>query len=212
MARQGKERREKFLTLPNTFDVTQKPMPEWAAYFGNNQPFVLELGAGHGTYTIALAKLQSEYNYIAIDVKSPRLLVGARNALSAGLVNAAFMRAPIERLTELFPAGSVAEIWLPFSDPYPKARHEKKRLTAPRFLAMYQRLLRPGGVVHLKTDDSGLYQFTLESVAAAGGVIQTSCTDIDLVADIDPRVLIQTPYEKTHRAAGKKILYVRFSL
>src|SRR3989338_2790574 len=210
MARHGKERQEKFFTLPNTFDATQKSPPEGGAYFGNDQPFVLELGAGHGTYTIALAKLQSECNYIAIDVKSPRLLVGAGNALALGLTNVAFMRAPIERLGELLPPRSVAEIWLPFPDPYPKARHKKKRLTAPSFLSLYRQLLRPGGVVHLKTDNPALYQFTLESVAMVAGVIQTSATDIDLVADIDPRVRIQTPYEKTYRAAGKRIGYVRF--
>lgn len=212
MSRRKSKRIVSFLTLSNTFDSEKKQPPSWPAVFGNDQSLVLELGAGHGTYTVALAELQPEYNYIGIDRQSPRLLVGARLAQARALTNTAFLRAPIEQIGELFPPQSVAEIWLPFPDPYPKARHEKKRLTAPRFLILYQKLLSLGGVVHLKTDNPALYQFTLESVAAVGGVIEAAYPDIDQVTSIDPRVLIQTPYEETHRRAGKQVAYVRLAM
>lgn len=212
MSRHKQKRVAAFLALPNTFDVIQKPPPAWADFFGDGHPIVLELGCGHGTYTTTLATQYPQYNYIGIDMKSPRMLMGARQAAVGNLTNVAFLRAPIEAVDECFVPESVAEIWIPFPDPYSKPSKSNQRLTAPRYLEIYHVLLNTNGVIHFKTDDSGLYQSTLASIKVMNGSVDFCIDDIDRAKTIDNRVFLRTPYEATHRKHGRKISYIRFRI
>ena len=127
--------------------------------FGNDHPIVLELGCGKGDYTIALALRHPEINYIGVDIKGARLWKGAKYATEQALPNVAFLRTRIEFIDAFFGPGEVAEIWLTFSDPQLRGS-ENARLSSPLFLERYRRFLKPGGVVHLKTDSRYLYEYT----------------------------------------------------
>ena len=127
--------------------------------FGNDHPIVLELGCGKGDYTIALALRHPEINYIGVDIKGARLWKGAKFATENALPNVAFLRTRIEFIDAFFGPGEVAEIWLTFSDPQLRGS-ENARLSSPLFLERYRHFLRPGGIIHLKTDSRYLYEYT----------------------------------------------------
>ena len=163
------------LRMPNvyeSFDPTNPQLtgPEgapverrgsWARdHFGNDNPVVLELACGRGEYTLDLARQYPDRNFIGVDIKGARIWRGAKTALAEGLDNAAFLRTRIEVIDAFFAAGEVAEIWITFPDPFLKKGKENRRLTAPRFLRLYQKMLAPRGLAHLKTDSRELYEFT----------------------------------------------------
>ena len=134
----------------------------WAPdFFANNHPLVLEVGCGKGEYTVGLAQLHPEQNFLGLDIKGERIWRGSTRAEALGLQNVGFLRLMAHQLTEHFAPGELSEIWITFPDPRPRDRDIKRRLTAPRFLNLYQRLLAPGGVAQLKTDSEGLYDYTL---------------------------------------------------
>ena len=132
--------------------------------FGNDHPIVLELGCGKGDYTIALARRHPEINYIGVDIKGARLWKGAKEATETAMPNVAFLRTRIEFIDAFFGPGEVSEIWLTFSDPQLRGS-ENARLSSPLFLERYRKFLRPGGIVHLKTDSRYLYEYTSAVVA-----------------------------------------------
>lgn len=182
----------------------------WAQhYFQNNHPVILELACGKGDYTVALAKDHPYNNYIGVDIKGARMWIGARKALDASLSNVAFLRTRIEFIDRFFASGEISEIWITFPDPFPGK--ENRRLTSPPFLERYQKILKSGGIIHLKTDSDLLYEFTLE-------VIQNDPRYKLLYShdDIYSRSLAfeelehKTYYELKHLGEGKKIKYVRF--
>lgn len=142
--------------------------------FAAAQPMVLELGCGKGEYTIDLAGRIPQRNYVGVDIKGARLWKGAKYAHEHGLPNVAFLRTRVEFLTAFFAEAEVSEIWLTFSDPQMKS--ENSRLTSPLFLERYCAMLRPGGVVHLKTDSRFLHEYT-KAVCAANGLRVLACTD-----------------------------------
>lgn len=181
-------------------------------HFKNQNPITLELGCGKGEYTLALATKCPEQNFIGIDLKGARLWKGARAALDNGLPNAAFLRIPIERLEEFFATGEVSQIWIPFPDPFPRKGKAKKRLTSPRFLKIYRQILKPDGAIHLKTDDPGLFAFTLETLDREGCHILDRIEDLHGSPVSNETTAIKTGYEQKHLLAGKTIKYVRFSL
>ena len=150
----------------------------WGAQmFGNSNPIVLELGCGGGEYTIALAQRHPEINYIGVDIKGARLWKGAKYATLNSLPNVAFLRTRIEFITAFFGVGEVSEIWLTFSDPQ-LSGSENSRLSSPMFLSRYRSFLRPGGIVHLKTDSRFLHQYTMSVVRANNLRLLVSSTDI----------------------------------
>jgi tRNA (guanine-N7-)-methyltransferase len=182
-------------------------------YFHNQHAIVLELGCGRGEYTVGLAQHFPNKNFIGIDVKGARLWVGSRLATAHQLTNVAFLRAHIAQLDQFFVPGEVAELYLPFPDPHPRDSDAKRRLTSPRFLAVYRSLLQPGGTVHLKTDNEALFGYTLTVLQSQSDVHDlVYTTDLYQSAWLAAHHGIQTRYEQTYLSQGVKIKYLRFAL
>ena len=182
----------------------------WNERFGNSNPIVLELGCGKGEYTIALAERDPERNYIGVDIKGARLWKGAKYATEHALPNVAFLRTRVEFITAFFAPGEVSEVWLTFSDP--QYRSENSRLCSPLFLERYRSFLKPGGIVHLKTDSRFLHEYA-RAVCAANDLDVLSCTQ-DLYnqkVEVQPVVReVQTFYEQLFLQQGYPITYLSF--
>ena len=197
--------------------------------FGNDHPIVLELGCGKGEYTIALAEKHPEINYIGVDIKGARLWKGAKYATENALPNVAFLRTRIEFIEAFFGPGEVSEIWLTFSDPQLRGS-ENSRLSSPLFLERYRKFLKPGGIVHLKTDSRFLYEYTSAVCRVNSLTILASGTDIyhqgvmpgpDRVSETPDQVggdgwaavtQVQTFYEKMFLEMGLPITYMAFCI
>lgn len=186
-------------------------------FFHSDRPIVLELGCGHGEYTVGLGKLYPEKNFIGVDIKGARMWTGATQSLNEGMANVAFLRTQIEYIDRFFAPGEVEEIWLTFSDP--QMKHPRKRLTSTWFLERYRRFLKPDGIIHLKTDSNFLYTYTLELVKRNGLPVDIATNDLyhsHSMADADSgdaRILgIKTCYERQWLERGKTIKYLKFRL
>ena len=185
--------------------------------FDAPRPIVLELGCGKGEYTIDLAERNPSCNYIGVDIKGARLWKGAKYATEHALGNVAFLRTRIEFITAYFAPGEVSEIWLTVSDP--QFRSENSRLTSPLFLERYRSFLKPGGIVHLKTDSMFLHRYS-RAVAECNGLRVLGCTEdlygtpreaLALPAEtVDALYEVQTFYEKMFLEQGYKITYLSF--
>jgi tRNA (guanine-N7-)-methyltransferase len=185
---------------------------QWAQFFGNNNPIVLELGCGKGEYTVGLAKRYPNKNFIGIDIKGARFWRGAKTALEETLPNVAFIRTQIELVAHLFFTHEVAEIWITFPDPQIKYKRTKHRLTNPVFLDRYKQILSPTGCVHLKTDSEYMHGYTLGLLQGMGLPIAYANHDVYKNEGSPEEVLgIQTFYENQYLAVGKPITYLRFS-
>lgn len=182
--------------------------------FKNPNPIVLELGCGRGEYTVALAERIKDKNFIGVDIKGARMWSGAKQALEEGLDNAAFLRTNIEIIDRFFSAGEVEEIWLTFSDPQMKNIH--KRLTSTFFMERYQRFLKDGGLIHLKTDSEFLFTYTLLMLQHNGIKPEVATRNLygDLPEDDLMRQLLttQTYFEQQWISRGIDIKYLRFRL
>ncbi len=207
------------LTFDNLFQynydqLINKPFEykgKWAnAFFGNDKPVVVELGCGKGEYTVGLAAKYPEKNFIGFDIKGARLWKGLSHARDLGLKNVAFVRTKIDHITHFFAEGEISEIWITFPDPQPRLSRSKKRLTSPLFLNRYKPLLEPQGIIHLKTDSSLLYDFTLETIAQMGLQLHVSHNDLYSTDDELEAKQIQTYYEGIWFSQGLTIKYIRF--
>ena len=179
--------------------------------FKNENPIVLELGCGKGEYTIGLANRFPDNNFVGIDIKGARLWRGAKTANEQKLPNVAFLRTRIEFINSFFSKNEVDEIWITFPDPHPGGRNSNKRLTSPRFLNSYRLFLKDKGLIHLKTDNSELYNFTKTVVNYNN--LETVISTNDLYSDnIDNILSIRTHYEKIFLDAGLKINFLSFRL
>lgn len=187
-----------------------------ADFFRRDAPLVLELGCGGGEYTVGLAQLQPEKNYIGVDIKGARIWRGAKTAHEEGLANVGFLRTHVDHILACFGPGEVSEVWLTFSDP--QVGKARKRLTSPLFLARYKQVLKPGGIVHLKTDSPLLYEYTLEQIAEHKLPVHEQSANVyaDLVQRVGPEeqavLNIRTRYESLWLAEGRTIHYVRFGM
>ena len=201
-----------FREFTNTFDFAYEMKGKWkSSFFKNGNPLVLELGCGKGEYSVALAKQYPLKNFIGIDLKSNRMWKGATIALEEKLNNVGFMRAIIDKITELFDHEEVDEIWITFPDPYPKDRHEKHRLTSVKFLERYKHILKKEGVVNFKTDDDGLFQFTLDTLKELKIVPHEINWDVHANEDSHLHLKeIKTFYEKLFMGRGRTIKYLQF--
>ena len=180
--------------------------------FACGQPIVLELGCGKGEYTIDLSRRVPDRNYVGVDIKGARLWRGAKTATEENLPNVAFLRTRIEFIEAFFGPGEVSEIWLTFSDPQLKS--ENSRLTSPLFLERYRKFLKPGGIVHLKTDSRFLHEYSKAVAMANGLTILASTTDLYAERQIDNDALyeVQTFYERMFLSQGYKITYLAFTI
>ena len=184
----------------------------WAAFFGNNNPIVVELGCGKGEYTVGLARKNPDLNYIGIDIKGARFWRGAKTAVEESLKNVAFIRTQIELIESVFATDEVSAIWITFPDPQFKYKRNHHRLTNPQFLRRYQRVLKPAGFVHLKTDSAFLHGYTLGLLD--GWQIKPEMAHHDIYQYVhapEDVISIQTFYEQQYLEQGIPITYLKFS-
>jgi tRNA (guanine-N7-)-methyltransferase len=212
MAQKKLQRFASFSSFTNSFEYPEGMKGNWAGFFKNSNPLVLELACGRGEYTYGLAKLFPQQNFIGIDVKGNRMYIGAKKCLEENLVNAAFLRTQIEMMTDYFDEREVDEIWITFPDPQLRTSRAKKRLTHPRFLRLYQQVLKPGGYIHLKTDSPDLYLFTKRVSGLYDLHIAEDSDDVYAGSNVNAELKIKTHYEALDIAESKKIHYLKFSL
>lgn len=225
----GKGKLEKFADMasyPHVFEypyreidqVTFEQKGHWnEMFFKNTNPIVLELGCGRGEYTVGLARMYPDKNFIGVDIKGARMWAGATEALKEGLTNVAFLRTNIEIIDRFFAAGEVAEIWLTFSDP--QMKKVTKRLTSTYFMERYRRFLIEDGLIHVKTDSNFLFTYTTSLVNENQFPVEFSTWDLyhSVLASHphteEARILgIQTYYEQQWINRGIAIKYLRFRL
>ncbi|MBN1482233.1 tRNA (guanosine(46)-N7)-methyltransferase TrmB [candidate division KSB1 bacterium] len=210
MAKKKRLRIAAVKTIPNVTHAGAQLKGRWPSIFHNEHPITLELGCGKGDYTLALAQKHPQRNFIGVDLKGARLWVAANKALDLELKNVFYIRANALDLAEIFEANDIAEVWIPFPDPYPKK--PRKRMTAPRYLDIYKKICRPGAMFHLKTDDDVFYLFSIESLQQYGCTIHQNSTDVHSCPEVDDNVRITTFYESKHIATGLLIKYIEFTL
>ena len=216
------------LSFPNVYENFDARRPELAGlngaivelkgewnekHFGRTAPITLELACGGGEYTLGLGRMYPDRHFIGVDVKGARIWKGARVALAEELDNVAFLRTRIEQIEYFFAPGEIDEIWITFPDPFLRKGKANRRLSAGPFLDRYKRILKPGGRIHLKTDERRLYDFTLEVLAGRDDVvIEAQTTDLYAEALPSEELGIKTYYENLHIAPGDTITYLRFRL
>ena len=199
-------------TFSNVLEYPTGMKGAWNEFFKNNDPIVLELACGRGEYTVGLATMFPKQNFIGIDIKGNRMYIGAKKAIDNSLSNAAFLRTQVEKITDYFAAGEVADIWITFPDPQLRGSKAKKRLTHPRFLRLYREILKPGGSINLKTDSPQLYQFTKTVIELYKLNIVEDLEDAYSQTGITEALKIRTHYEGLDIAQSKKIHYLKFTL
>jgi tRNA (guanine-N7-)-methyltransferase len=172
---------------------------------------VVELACGRGEFTVGLSKKYPDKNFIGVDIKGSRIWKGSITAIAEGLDNVAFLRSQIEALDIFFAEGEISELWITFPDPRPRDGDEKKRLTSPRFLDLYKPMIQRNGTVHLKTDNTGLFDYTLSLLKTKEDIKNLEFThDFYSSAYKDDHFGIQTRYEKKFSEEGEKIKYLKF--
>ena len=225
----GKNKLKKFAEMATFHNVFQPPYEPMAGhwrdrYFQNNHPIILELGCGRGEYTVGLAERYPEKNFIGVDIKGARMWAGAKEAEQKELRNVAFLRTNIEFITEFFAADEVDEIWITFCDP--QMKKATKRLTSTYFMQRYQRIVKPNGLIHLKTDSPFLYTYTTEMLRLNPYPVLCSTDDLygeksdeaivpvqgkEIALFADAKAL-QTHYEKQWLDRGMSIKYIEWQL
>lgn len=198
--------------IERTKDIYDNIKGKWRSYFFKNEnPITLELACGRGEYSVNLAKRFPEKNFIGVDIKGERIWKGSTLALENQLTNVAFLRTPILLIENFFEQGEVDEIWITFPDPRPRKRDIKRRLTSPRYMDIYKKLVKRGSYVRLKTDNSLLFSYTIEEAQ-----LRTDINDFQFTEDLYSSELrgecfdIRTRYEEMFAAKGEKIKYMRF--
>lgn len=182
-----------------------------AGHFGNGKPITLELACGRGEYSVGLGQMFPDKNFIGVDIKGERIWKGSTLAVENKLDNVAFLRTQILLIENFFSEGEVDEIWITFPDPRPRKRDVKRRLTGTRFLDMYKKLVSKDAFIRLKTDNTGLFEFTLEELQG-----RTDIKDLEFTRDVYQSSLrpecfdIKTRYEQEFAAKGESIKYLRF--
>lgn len=181
-------------------------------FFKNENPIVLELGCGKGEYSVNLATMFPEKNFLGIDIKGARFWRGAKTALVEKINNVGFLRTQIELVDCIFDENEVDEIWITFPDPQIKYKRTKHRMTNPDFLNKYKKILKPNGMVHLKTDSEYMHGYTLGLLQGLGLTIEYAHHDVYGTTNAPKEVTdIQTYYESQYLAINKKITYLRFN-
>lgn len=204
----------------NVFELTDyqdndspKPKGRWHDdIFGNTNPITVELACGKGAYTLELARRHPHKNFVGIDIKGARIWKGAKRALREGLDNLRFLRIYIDHLDEYFAPGEVNDFWITFPDPYPNYGDRNKRLTSPKFLEIYERVLKKDGIIRLKTDSDQLFNYTQQVIKETGRPLFDIVKNIYEQRPDDELLTIKTFYEKRHLEADKTIKFISFGL
>jgi len=186
---------------------------QWnALQFANDQPLVVELACGRGEFTLGLGRQYPNQNFIGVDIKGSRIWKGSSSATAEGIYTVAFLRTQIQQLQDFFAPGEISELWITFPDPFPRDGDEKRRLTSPKFLEMYKQLVKAGGLIHFKTDNTGLYEYT-DMVLKDRPDCQIHFNTADFYESElrDAHHGIKTRYEKIFSDKGEKIKYIQFS-
>jgi len=204
------------LTFPHLFQPEYHDLVEgfplrshWnELFFRNTNPIIVELGCGKGEYTVGLAEKYPQFNFIGIDWKGARLWRGSKTVQEKGLTNAAFIRTMVDHVEMIFAPSEVAGIWITFPDP--QRKKERRRLTSRLFLRKYANIMIPGGIIHLKTDDRPLFDYTLEVIRDNGHTLLWATDDLYHSGTTEDVVSIQTYYENQWLTVGKQICYIKF--
>lgn len=213
----GKDKLRKFAEIDQLENVYQ--LKEGLAlkgnwnkeHFKNDNPLVVELACGKGEYTVNLAQLFPDKNFLGVDLKGNRIWRGARTAFDEGITNVAFLRIQIEDILDYFAAGEIDEIWITFPDPQPQLSREKKRLTSKGFLNKYKIVLKEGGLLNLKTDNDQFYEFTKLMIEELHLNKHIDTADLYNSEFADEVLSIKTYYEKKYLQHSKNINYLKFS-
>lgn len=200
------------------FEVDYKYKGQWqSGVFKNNNPIVLELGCGRGEYSVGLGSYFPNKNFIGLDIKGARIWKGAKQAIDQKLNNIFFIRTHIDMITSFFAPNEIDEIWITFPDPQPQESRTRKRLTAPMFIERYKQLLKPNGIIHLKTDNEGFFRYTLEEIERNNfNLIEHTFNLYDEeIKNLDQKtqeiLSIKTYYENLFSKKGHKIHYLKFT-
>ena len=215
----GRNKLQKFADNSRSEKVIQSGKPiyktikgNWRKlHFKNDNPITLEIACGRGEYTIGLARLFPAKNFVGIDLKGSRLWAGAKIAEKENLQNAAFLRTQMHMLEDFFEESEADEIWIIHPDPRPKKRDIRRRLTSPRYLDMFKRIIRSGGWIHLKTDSPSLFEYSLEILVNRADIRNLIQTDnLDKSPYLPDHHGIETRYELMFRTEGESIKYLKF--
>ncbi len=180
-------------------------------FFPNRNDLVVELACGRGEYSTGLGAIYKDKNFVGVDIKGNRIWVGSKKARLEGLDNVAFLRTQIDHLERFFEPGEISEIWIVFPDPRPKSSDEHRRLTSPKYLEIYKKLIEPGGIVHLKTDNPGLFEYSVELLQGRKDIEHLQFTDKLYESEFAANHHgITTKYEKQFSEQGFEIRYLRF--
>lgn len=219
----GKNKLAKFAeleTFPHVFQVSSNELLSGKSFknkgrwneivFNNNNPIVLELGCGKGEYTVGLAEIFPDKNFIGVDIKGARIWKGAKDSYIKDMNNVAFIRTNIEMINHFFAKDEVSEIWLTFPDP--QMKKTTKRLTSTNFMKLYQMFVKDNGLIHLKTDSNFMFTYTSEMVKANNYHTIISTDDLYQTIKEDPILGIKTFYEQQWLERGLSIKYIKFLL
>jgi tRNA (guanine-N7-)-methyltransferase len=211
----GQKKLQRFAEVSTFTNVLQYPenmSGNWKNFFHNNNPITLELACGKGEYAVGLGRLFPERNFLGVDLKGNRIWVGAKKAIQEKLTNVGFVRTQIDRIATYFAPGEVSEIWLTFPDPQLRTSKARKRLTHPKFLRLYQQILKAGGTVHLKTDSPSLYRFTKWVIELYDLTVVQDIDDVYASATVSETLQIKTHYESLDIAQSNRVHYLQFIL
>ena len=204
---------EAIKSFPNVLQYPEGMAGKWTDFYKNEHPLTLELACGKGEYTVGLAKLYPERNFLGVDLKGNRIYIGAKKCLEEQIPNAAFLRTKIDQVDQYFTSNEVEAIWLTFPDPQLRKSRARRRLTHPKFLRLYQKLLIPGGLIHLKTDSPVLYTFTKWVIDLCGLPLLEDSEDIHAGGEpVKPELMIKTHYEGLDIAGSSRVHYLCFAL
>ncbi len=212
MSQKKLQRFAEIKTFPNVLEYPENIKGEWNRFFNNPNPITLELACGKGEYAVGLGRLHPNKNFIGLDIKGNRMWVGAKKALDRGLNNVAFLRTQIQKITDYFAPGEVAEIWITFPDPQLRISKANKRLTHPRFLRLYQCIMTETGTVNLKTDSPDLHRFTKTVIQLFNLDLLEDLDDVYGLQEVPEDLAIKTHYESLDIANSNCIHYLKFTL
>lgn len=211
----GQRKLEKFAAIREFKNVLENPenmAGQWGIFFGNDFPLTLELACGKGEYALGLGRIYPNRNFLGVDLKGNRIWRGAKTALDEGLNNVAFLRTQIDKITDYFLPEEVEEIWITFPDPQLRFSKMKKRLTHPKFLRLYQQILKPGGFINLKTDSPDLYNFTKDVLQFYGLTLVKDDDHVYANQQVATELSIKTYYESLDIAGAQRVHYLRFQV